>query len=423
MKLKATGAAFSLLVACLAFASPVSGNAAEPSLIPYEPCEIIDKAPCIESFVLIDIDGKRTRAIPDGPITPFTYQFAGQSSTPTTTYQWRAPGITHENMTELITLHVYHFPYGAPYCWTATDCTTTVDETVIYSFASGWGSPAPTVDFLNKDNDLLCGTAEKPEKCIRMWGLNPDYRYEVTLRPLPSFDLSYANGEAKNGMARNGFNAKGEPTLIFSGEPVDFSYNIVNSVKPVDPNQTRADVTYKYIGVYIQTTKSGNSDWLAKCNYGREMSLWYSGQLQSYPMWNSIESSLSIKVSSTHYKADNSLNEGVFNIDMPIETARCLWGVDLSKAVSANISVAYPELGISEVVTTSSKVDGKFFRVSAAGFHFSAPTIKMKLLQENVSLPKVLPVLKKATITCIKGKISKKVTAVNPKCPAGYKKK
>jgi len=29
----------------------------------------------------------------------------------------------------------------------------------------------------------------------------------------------------------------------------------------------------------------------------------------------------------------------------------------------------------------------------------------------------------KKTITCIKGKITKKVTAVNPKCPAGYKKK
>ena len=33
------------------------------------------------------------------------------------------------------------------------------------------------------------------------------------------------------------------------------------------------------------------------------------------------------------------------------------------------------------------------------------------------------PVAKKTTITCLKGKITKKVTAVNPKCPAGYKKK
>jgi hypothetical protein len=29
---------------------------------------------------------------------------------------------------------------------------------------------------------------------------------------------------------------------------------------------------------------------------------------------------------------------------------------------------------------------------------------------------------KKTTITCVKGKLSKKVSAVNPKCPTGYKK-
>jgi hypothetical protein len=31
--------------------------------------------------------------------------------------------------------------------------------------------------------------------------------------------------------------------------------------------------------------------------------------------------------------------------------------------------------------------------------------------------------LKKKTITCVKGKLTKKVTAVSPKCPTGYKKK
>jgi len=33
------------------------------------------------------------------------------------------------------------------------------------------------------------------------------------------------------------------------------------------------------------------------------------------------------------------------------------------------------------------------------------------------------PVAKKTTITCIKGKLIKKVSAVSPKCPTGYKKK
>jgi hypothetical protein len=40
--------------------------------------------------------------------------------------------------------------------------------------------------------------------------------------------------------------------------------------------------------------------------------------------------------------------------------------------------------------------------------------LKASLLVSNI---------KKTTITCIKGKLTKKVTAVSPKCPAGYKKK
>ena len=127
---------------------------------------------------------------------------------------------------------------------------------------------------------------------------------------------------------------------------------------------------------------------------------------------------------------------------MPLSTATCLWGVDLSKAVSASISASYPELGISEIVTTTSQVKDGFFKVSAAGFHYSAPVIKMKVTQSPSTQPvtpleaspsptpsaepATIPVvqkIKKSTITCIKGKSTKKVTAVSPKCPAGFKKK
>ena len=437
MRNKFSAAICSILLIVSAVIAIPSSTAADLKLTPYEPCEIVNQAPCIESFTLIDSKGKRTKAIPGGPTSPLTYEYASQKSTPTTTYQWYAPGIKHENTIELMTLHVYHFPLGAKYCWSATACSTDVDETIIYLFASGWGVPAPTVDFVDKENDLLCGTTEKPEKCIRMWGLNEDYQYEITLRPLPSFDFSHANGEAKNGQVRVGANSTGARTLTFTGEPVTFSYNIETPLKPKDPNQQRADASYKYIGVYAHTVQSAQSAWLKKCDYGREMSLWYSGQLQSMPMWLPQDSVLTLQVSSTHLRADNSKNLGVFNIDMPIETARCLWGVDLSKAVSASVSASYPELGIAELVTTTSRVEGKFFKVSASGFHYSAPIIKVKVAQQvsatpsptpsplasATPTPSAKPVVKKTTIACIKGKVSKKVTATNPKCPAGYKKK
>ena len=40
-----------------------------------------------------------------------------------------------------------------------------------------------------------------------------------------------------------------------------------------------------------------------------------------------------------------------------------------------------------------------------------------------ISTPTVKPVIKEKTITCLKGKISRKASGINPKCPTGFKKK
>ena len=45
----------------------------------------------------------------------------------------------------------------------------------------------------------------------------------------------------------------------------------------------------------------------------------------------------------------------------------------------------------------------------------AAPKVSIKMTISNQSL--------KLTITCVKGKSTKQVSAVNPVCPAGYKKK
>jgi hypothetical protein len=53
-------------------------------------------------------------------------------------------------------------------------------------------------------------------------------------------------------------------------------------------------------------------------------------------------------------------------------------------------------------------------------------TAKYNIQSANSSLDaseKVWEKTQKTTITCIKGKLTKKVTAVKPKCPTGYKLK
>jgi hypothetical protein len=65
---------------------------------------------------------------------------------------------------------------------------------------------------------------------------------------------------------------------------------------------------------------------------------------------------------------------------------------------------------------------------------FAGPTINTKgrlnsfestfaVISYEIKLEAKPTAAKKSTITCTKGKLIKKVTAINPKCPAGYKKK
>lgn len=411
--------------------NPITASA-ELKLIDYPVCSESGKAPCIESLFLEDDQGNKTKAVPEGPTYKMPSEFAGLKSDPATVWQWRTPGIKHESKTELLTVKAWHFPLGAPYCWGPNLCQNDVDETIITISASGWDAPIPAIDFPDLADDKVCESEGKKDFCTRPWSINKNYRYVITLKVTDDFAFSYSNGEALDGSARIIKNSSGERLLVFSGKPVDYSYQIEIPNRAFD--RQRADVTQANLGVYVQTKKSGNSTWLSRCDKGEGLSLWYSGQLRSYPSWIANDSALTLQVESTHLKSDNSKNLGSFNIDMPLSTASCLWGVDLSKAVTASISATYPELGITEVVTTISKVSGDFFKVSASGFHYSAPTIKMKLTQgvgaqtaspdsTVAKSPVAVSKLKKTSIICIKGKITKKVTAVKPKCPAGFKKK
>lgn len=131
------------------------------------------------------------------------------------------------------------------------------------------------------------------------------------------------------------------------------------------------------------------------------------------PDFNSSTGELTYKVAGLHYAPDGkSLNEGTYDLVMRSDLARCLYG--FSKApISAKINVV-SDSGETKVATTVVKEENGWITLRAAGFTFSSPTISIKLTQASA---------KKTTITCTKGKLVKKVTAVGPKCPAGYKKK
>jgi hypothetical protein len=127
--------------------------------------------------------------------------------------------------------------------------------------------------------------------------------------------------------------------------------------------------------------------------------------------------------------------KGTYDLSIKSDAARCLYGFS-SAPISAKIEVV-SENGENQIAVTTVNEKNGWLYLSAKGFTFSSPVVKVKLSQEKpvvVPTPTPTPVAtptaiakpaaaKRSSITCVKGKTSKKVSAVNPKCPTGYKKK
>ncbi len=151
------------------------------------------------------------------------------------------------------------------------------------------------------------------------------------------------------------------------------------------------------------------------------------------PDFDKNDQALEYKVAATHFDEKGELFKGSYDLSIKSDAARCLYGFS-NAPISAKIEVV-SENGQNQVAVTTVNEKNGWLYLSAKGFTFSSPTVSVKLSQEKVveivaptpsptATPTVKPVtLKKTSITCVKGKTSKKVTAINPKCPTGYKKK
>jgi len=154
------------------------------------------------------------------------------------------------------------------------------------------------------------------------------------------------------------------------------------------------------------------------------------------PVLNPVSESLEYKVAAPHFTSSGDVFSGTYDLKIQSDVARCIYG--FSKApIKASIEIT-SETGTVRVATTTVSESDGFMNLHASGFTYSSPTIKVKITQDKVlrvvvpapvapaPLGTPAPVVAKPalkSITCVKGKTIKKVTAVNPKCPVGYKKK
>jgi len=144
-----------------------------------------------------------------------------------------------------------------------------------------------------------------------------------------------------------------------------------------------------------------------------------------------------VKVGNVHYDEFGNEIQGWMELKIKGARARAWWGMDPAVAAgNAKVEITYQN-GTSKIATVVSQYDKKndWINLRAYGFTYSTPQLAVKFVKpaEEIATPiattpevttaQVSKSPQKKTITCIKGKTTKKVTALNPKCPTGYKKK
>jgi len=147
------------------------------------------------------------------------------------------------------------------------------------------------------------------------------------------------------------------------------------------------------------------------------------------------DGSLNYQVAGIHTNVDGTLFKGRYTYIVKSTTARCYYGFS-NAPIEAKVDIISAD-STNQIATTLVSEKNGFIKLQADNFTFSSPTIRVKLMQpaavvatvpeapaKVVDAPaKVIAPKIAKTITCIKGKISKKVTSLTPKCPSGYKKK
>ncbi len=215
------------------------------------------------------------------------------------------------------------------------------------------------------------------------------------------------------GMAKLGMNAGGNHSIEsgFDDPPHTTSVEWTEQLRPfVGDRSTSEESVWVVRSTYIQND----------CFPNNRISGFVATNAMAYS-WNPPvlkNGFLDYKVGGMHTTSTGELTKGTYDLVLNSETARCLYKFS-SAPISATVSIVGSSGESQSVQTTLLTERDGFLKLSAYGFTFSSPVVRVKLEQEKSATE----TKKLKTITCMKGSTLKKVTALVPKCPAGFKAK
>ena len=151
-----------------------------------------------------------------------------------------------------------------------------------------------------------------------------------------------------------------------------------------------------------------------------------------FPTFDRKLKSLDMQTASSHFEPDGvTAFKGQYFARISAALVKCVWGVDAaSAAAKAEVQITNDGSDKSVATIISNYQDG-WLKIDARNYEYSNPKIRFTIpeavtptpIPSTSPSPSASPSPIKSTITCIKGKLAKSVTAVKPTCPSGYKKK
>jgi hypothetical protein len=342
------------------------------------------------------------------------------------TREWSIPGLVNEDGNSLVHSqgkvtgpNTYDARCKAQNPNSPDPCAPMVDLAVVASTLDGFKVPW-------ESGSRNCAHIDKWEDsptfgmCTRQGHLQKDVRFQVVVRTrwtLPSVVVSKTD---QTTVSVERLPTSGASRITIAGTP----YETVGLGPGVDwrnDKNSSASWNDRIIKMQIIDGRIWRNGQYAACATQPPIVVADNSWAPSTPTF-SRDGGLELNISNSHFDTDGETPwVGRYNGTVPLATASCLWGTNLSSKSQFAASVYEDTTGVTKAATTGVSVNDVNLKIDAYGFTFSSPTIRVSYVP-----PKAGPTIRKSpkvqTITCKKGRLVRKVTSLRPKCPTGYRK-
>ena len=329
--------------------------------------------------------------------------------------EWTFPKGKNADPANNVVLVAEFQPYKATWCWALNNCSDRREEFLL---------------------------AIEPSKNRNLLKDNENFSYTITIRTPKAFEFGEVSGSAKRVIVKYG-----KDLQSVGGIP---TREIVATLSPMatarggTPTKMAEKAEFISYGANIWIYGQNNDvvDALGACGKIGGVQVVSNAMHSLDPTWDAEAEAIAVRLSTPHLLPDGSVNVGYLEIRMPRAAALCMWKVDLDGSIKATVNITYEDGSTPSIATVNGKRIGDDYLIISTGFHYSSPTLRVKLSQDNAVKPAensvsaqsenkdeskvaapAIAAKKIKVINCVKGKLKRKISGVNPKCPAGFVKK